>query len=321
MEKDNGTKPQTPVTAGTTVGKEHFTGKQIPVGVIDGHSREGWFSALESPTRCKLMLLNSGNAILSIHGRETAIIAPAAVFIPHGSEVRLTTGPADGSDALILFHPQFVYEPLTLNFHFTDERDPGSCNDGYMLYRFAPDREPAERSLFLEPSAYRFLRESVERMGAELESQPDGFWPCRARSFLLEILIACTRLRESPVGIFVDQSEPADGTALRNLYGYLIAHLRERLTVDAIAREFGTNRTSLQERVRKATGLSVAQYIISLRVQTASVLLRNTSLPIAEVMERTGFIDESHFSRSFRRFAGKSPSDFRKAFIFPSYVK
>ena len=321
MENAQETKNDEPAAIGSAVGREFYRGKKIPAGVLDGRALEHWQAALGNPARSKLALLHSGNAVLSIRGRETPIIAPAAVFIPHEADVALKLTSADRNDKLVLFHPQFVFETLTFDFNFTDERDPGACNDGFMLYRFSPEREPAERSLFLEPGVYRFLSESAERMGDELERQSDWSWLCRARSYLLEILIACTRLRESPAGLFADEGAPSAEPGVDGLYGYLVARLGESLSVDAIARAFGTNRTSLQARVRRATGLSVAQYVISLRVQTASVLLRNTSLPIAEIMDRTGFVDESHFSRSFRRFAGRTPSDFRKAFIVPSYVR
>ncbi|HNY15968.1 MAG TPA: AraC family transcriptional regulator [Treponemataceae bacterium] len=310
-----------PAAEGSAVGREFYRGKKIPAGVLDGREIGCWKNALKNPARSKLALLHSGNAVLSVCGRETTIIAPAAVFVPHEADVALDLAAADRNDKLILFHPQFVFETLTLDFDFSDARDPGTCNDGFMLYRFSPEREPAERSLFLEPGVYRFLGESAERMGDELEKQPDWSWPCRARSYLLEILIACTKLKESPTGLFAAEGTPAADAEVEGLYGYLIARLGESLSVDAIARAFGTNRTSLQTRVRRATGLSVAQYVISLRVQTASVLLRNTSLPIAEIMDRTGFADESHFSRSFRRYTGRTPSDFRKAFIVPSYVR
>lgn len=321
MESAQKTGHAEPVTIGLSIGREFYRGKKIPAGVLDGRAIERWESALRNPARSKLVLLHSGNAVLSVCGRETTIIAPAAVFVPHEADVALKLTAGDRNDKLILFHPQFVFETLTLDFDFSDDRDPGACNDGFMLYRFSPERDPAERSLFLEPGVYRFLSESAERMGDELESQSDWSWPCRARSYLLEILIACTKLKESPTGLFAAENAPTVEPGIEGLYGYLIARLGERLSVDEIAHAFGTNRTSLQVRVRRATGLSVTQYVISLRVQTASVLLRNTSLPIAEIMDRTGFADESHFSRSFKRFTGQTPSDFRKAFIVPSYVR
>jgi AraC family L-rhamnose operon regulatory protein RhaS len=321
------------MSAGTVVGKEFYRGKKIPAGVLDGTSFVEWPLALASPARCKLVILHSRNAVLSVQGRETTVIAPAAVFVPHGSDVALRLAAADGDDKLVLFHPQFVFDSLTLDFDFSDERDPGSCNDGFMLSRFAPERDLPERALFLEPGVCRFLNDAVSRMGEELDAQPDWSWPCRARSYLLEILIACTRLRQGAAGLYAVEGPflgaPGAGVGeglsrdpgFGDLYAYLVARLGESLSVDSIARAFGTNRTSLQERVRRATGLSVTQYVISLRVQTASILLRNTGLPIAEIMQRTGFVDESHFRRSFRRVAGRSPSDFRKSFVVPSYVR
>jgi AraC family L-rhamnose operon regulatory protein RhaS len=321
MKKASEANAPVDMNAGTTIGTEHFRDKRIPAKVLDERSPDQWTLAVQAPSRYKLILIHSGNAVLSFRDRETAIIAPAAVFVPHGTDATLSLGQPEPGDMMVLFHPCFVFDTLKLYYDLKDEPNPSTSYDGFMLYRFSPDRDPLERALFLEPSAYRFLHDTAKRMNGELERQPDELWPCRARSYLLEILIACTRLRESHAGLIIGEGATRDSRGLQGLYGYLIAHLGEKLTVDEIAGVFGTNRTSLQARVKETTGLSVAQYVINLRVQTASILLRNTSLPIAEIMDRTGFVDESHFSRIFRRLTGKTPSDFRKAFIFPSYVQ
>jgi len=43
----------------------------------------------------------------------------------------------------------------------------------------------------------------------------------------------------------------------------------------------------------------------------ASVMLKDTLLPVSEVMERVGFNDSTHFSRTFKKYMGLSPSEFR----------
>ncbi len=304
----------------STIGRVAYKGKRIPARVLTGKDDGVWEKALADESRFKLVIVASGNTVLEADGGQCVVISPAAVFLPHRRAIRLPLPAGATEDMLILFHPCYIFDTLGFEDRAVPPHDdPAAFQDGYLLTRFFPAATLAERVVFLEPGQARHMGVAAARMKAELEDQPDSYWPCRARSYLLEILIACTRLAEmgTQPGMAVDSASPE----LKTLFSFLISHLGEKLTVERIAREFTTNRTSLQEKVRQSTGLPVTQYVIRLRVQTAAILLRNTSLSIAEIMERTGFNDESHFSRSFKKYADRTPSEYRDAFLVPSYVK
>ena len=46
----------------------------------------------------------------------------------------------------------------------------------------------------------------------------------------------------------------------------------------------------------------------------AKQLLRNRSLSIAEIAEKTGLVDQSYFSRFFKKKMGITPSEYRNSF-------
>ena len=93
---------------------------------------------------------------------------------------------------------------------------------------------------------------------------------------------------------------------------YIHANYHRKINISDLTREFHINRTSLLERFTKTTGMSFLNYLNTLRVRIA-LILRNTELPIAEVMDKVGFTDRTHFGRIFRRYAGCSPSDYRQS--------
>lgn len=71
---------------------------------------------------------------------------------------------------------------------------------------------------------------------------------------------------------------------------------------------------NLTDKFRKATGKSVHQYQIDLKLAMARMLIRdNPGRPFKEVACNLGFYDEFHFSRLFKRKYGFSPSGLRPA--------
>lgn len=59
--------------------------------------------------------------------------------------------------------------------------------------------------------------------------------------------------------------------------------------------------------------LSFGEYIRKMRIEKAIQLLETTSDSLAEIAYLTGFSDQSHFNRIFKKQTGQSPSAFRKA--------
>ncbi len=57
--------------------------------------------------------------------------------------------------------------------------------------------------------------------------------------------------------------------------------------------------------------LSFGEYIRKLRIEKAMELL-HTSHSLSEIAYLTGFSDQSHFTRIFRKHTGKNPSEYRK---------
>lgn len=61
--------------------------------------------------------------------------------------------------------------------------------------------------------------------------------------------------------------------------------------------------------------LSFGDYIRKLRIEKAIVLLNDTTNTLAEIAYLTGFSDQSHFNRIFKKYTGKNPSEYRKSFL------
>ena len=62
---------------------------------------------------------------------------------------------------------------------------------------------------------------------------------------------------------------------------------------------------------KQSVGLPPHRYLLKLRVDAAADLIRNTDRSLTDVSLEVGFADQSHFTRTFSREMGETPSAFR----------
>lgn len=90
---------------------------------------------------------------------------------------------------------------------------------------------------------------------------------------------------------------------------YINNHLGEELALDCLAQKFYINKYYLSHLFKENMGLSLHQYIRNKRLIFAKHLILSGFTPYLACME-SGFHNYSNFSRGFKQFFGRSPSDF-----------
>lgn len=81
-------------------------------------------------------------------------------------------------------------------------------------------------------------------------------------------------------------------------------------TIEDVVEKLGTTERTLRRRLADE-GTTYEQLLTGLQRERAIALLGGTT-PIALIAHAVGFADASAFSRAFRRWTGKSPTDFRR---------
>ena len=79
-----------------------------------------------------------------------------------------------------------------------------------------------------------------------------------------------------------------------------------------IAEEFHTTEKKVYETVRANRGMSLNEYILSLRMQKAGRLLYSSTMSVGEIGRLCGFEAESTFFRVFKKYYGMRPSEYRR---------
>jgi AraC family transcriptional regulator len=112
----------------------------------------------------------------------------------------------------------------------------------------------------------------------------------------------------------VKDGQVLSSTRLRRVLEYVEAHLDEGISLSALAHESGTSPFHFSRLFKRRTGLAPHQFIIQKRMERARSLLSDADLSINEVAFRCGFSQQSHFTSTFRRTVGVSPSAYRRLF-------
>lgn len=102
-----------------------------------------------------------------------------------------------------------------------------------------------------------------------------------------------------------------DDARLRRAVTYIHDHLAEDISLDVLASEAAMSAYHFARAFKSALGASPLQYVIGERMRVASVLLKTTTLPVAEIALRVGYEDTSRFGKHFKRAFGATPAQYR----------
>lgn len=83
-------------------------------------------------------------------------------------------------------------------------------------------------------------------------------------------------------------------------------------TLHDLGRELDLHPVHLCRDFSKYFRCNLGDYLRKLRIEKSCALLPNTSLSLTEIAYSCGFADQSHFTRTFRKIQGQTPSAFRK---------
>jgi AraC-like DNA-binding protein len=100
-----------------------------------------------------------------------------------------------------------------------------------------------------------------------------------------------------------------DHQTVRLVRDYLDAHSAESVGLDQLAALTQLKPLRLLRLFQRQIGLPPHAYLVQLRVERAKALLR-TGLPIAQVAYDTGFTDQSHLNRHFKKLTGITPGQY-----------
>lgn len=97
-----------------------------------------------------------------------------------------------------------------------------------------------------------------------------------------------------------------------NAVSYFNENYNKDISIEQYAESRGMSVSWFIRNFKKFTGTAPMQFIVSLRINNAQILLEQTNYTINEIAKIVGYDDQLYFSRLFRKQKGFSPSQYRK---------
>jgi len=235
----------------------------------------------------EILLVQQGSVLVMIPGKEYRLRVDDLLIIGSG-EVHCLTPETGAKWLSVRFAPRMV--------------QPG-------LFEGSTGMQDATRcSCQWDEQTALCLRQLVGKIADEAFGQAPG-WQMAVRSGLYELAVRL--LRQQPVS---DEQLTRRGnrdTSLKKTLSFLAENYTRDISLKECADVVGFNMNYFSRFFRSHTGIHFHQYLTALRLQKAQQLLL-TSLPVTEVIIRSGFQNAKTFNRVFKNTFGCSLREFRR---------
>lgn len=261
--------------------------------------------------RCSVVLLTCGSASIKINNCIRRLDSPCALCLSQYDTFELIHS-QNLSAKSFHFDPWYIKSCLCFdNLDDSVEIDMQYTYDRSKLYMFTKHTNAFQGIITLTPQNYMHINELMLMIGAETYSQSDGFWTCRIRRMLLQLLNCL-------YDIFVDQRKlkffetPESYNPASVCAEYIQNHYSENITLGVLCELVNLNRTSLNKQFKAQFSCTCIEYLLNYRLKMSQELLSNTNMKICEIAECCGFKYNTYFIKQFTAKLGISPAMYRK---------
>lgn len=109
-------------------------------------------------------------------------------------------------------------------------------------------------------------------------------------------------------------AQKSERSDMGELQDYVLAHLKDHLSVPALASRAGMSERSFARIFRSETGTTPAEFVDHARIDAARRLAEESDLPAKRLADAVGYANVDSFRRAFGRRVGVSLTEYRRRF-------
>lgn len=174
-------------------------------------------------------------------------------------------------------------------------------------YQAYSDKEP-EKYLFDQYLIEHDIMHYLKKFMSEYESNSPG------KSEVLNALgcIITNQLIRGMLNVDIKNNMIIDKFEIEKIIEYMHQHFGDKLSNATLAKMIDMSESHFIRTFKKETGMSPMGYLMKIRIDKAKKLLQSGEKNITEVSLICGFNSTSHFSSSFTKYMGMTPSEYQK---------
>ena len=92
---------------------------------------------------------------------------------------------------------------------------------------------------------------------------------------------------------------------------YIHANINNKISIEDICNEVNVSKNKLYSLIKTRFHITIGEYILKIRLETAKHLLTTTDLPIYAICDSIGIAEYNYFSKLFKQNTGFTPSQYR----------
>ena len=195
-----------------------------------------------------------------------------------------------------------LYIPKTASY---SQQTSGETLIAIHFINYSFNKENGIEKLTLDDGAY--VEQYIRKMYDVWKEKKTGYrYECCA--MLYELLGICNRQEN-------ERKRPnySPDSGIKKAADYIHCHFRsEQIEISHLAEMCSVSETYFRKLFKLHYEMSPKRYIIGLRLETAAQLLQSQLYSVAEVCERSGFVDAKYFAKLFKSRYGCSPKQYQK---------
>lgn len=176
------------------------------------------------------------------------------------------------------------------------------------IYKFFSHEITVPTVVQKKHSFYEELRRDFFSIFDEFIEKEEAY-ECFLKGYLLHLL--GTLYRNAQKSTEFDQVQKHGLEKIKRALAYIAEHYQQNLSIDEIASVSGYSKYYFMHFFKRATGLTITQYINIVRLDKAAWLLLNSEYNITEISAEVGFSNVSYFIKQFTLRYQKTPKKFR----------
>lgn len=133
--------------------------------------------------------------------------------------------------------------------------------------------------------------------------------PIKVQSLFLSIWI---KLYENITPEQRPKAQNAELSILKNMIGFIQQNYSTKISLADIAASGAVGQSKCCKLFAKYIGQTPNVYLTQYRLDKSTELLKTTDMTVTEVAEAVGFSGSSYYAEAFRKWCGKSPSNYKK---------